>query len=91
MSGRAVRRCGAAPSVANGALSSVQVPKERAFGKQCPSFSQKSFGLLVIKAEDTFIFFFLKITTEKVPDSSSEHVVFVKRAAVCANGTLCKG
>ena len=35
MSGRSVQRCGAAPNVANGALISVQVPKEKAFGKQC--------------------------------------------------------
>lgn len=35
VSGRSVRRCGAAPNVANGALISVQVPKEKAFGKQC--------------------------------------------------------
>lgn len=56
VSGRSVRRCGAAPNVANGALISVQVPK--GVWKAVPSFSPKSSGLLVIKAETRFGFFF---------------------------------
>lgn len=59
-----------------------------------PSFSPKSSGLLVIKAETrfgVFFFLFLKITTAKVPDSFSERIILIRRTVVFASGPLRKG